>query len=312
MKVGTLFSGGGGFDIGARAAGAELAWGVEYDSAICDVYRQNLGDHVINERLQFVDPRTLSGVDLLHASPPCPNFSNVKRDARETQGDIDLANKVAEFIEVLQPKFFTLENVYQYRNSKSWALICKALHASGYKFDYWHLCAADYGVPQTRRRMIAIARRDGVKPMLPPATHAENPVPGLFGTESKWISWYSGATNILSSLQTWEPSKRVKNYLPCNMPDIALVNTKDTNFKSKPNIVFSKCKPSFSITSSHGLTGVAVYKHGDFYKSNIALQSHIQTFPSWYKFMCSDTLANRIIGNAVPPLLAQHIVESLV
>lgn len=221
--VATLFSGGGGFDIGAKAAGYRPIWGIEYIPEIAAVYATNIGDHIIVESLLNVDPAHLERPKLLHASPPCQNASNAKGDKGETEGDRELARKVAHFISILKPKFFTLENVYFYRTFDSWKhIIAKALHNNGYSFDYWHVNSADYGVPQTRKRMIVIARRDGRKAMLPKGTHEEEPAPSLFGTAKRWDTWYDSTIDLLPTLPDdkfapWQLERLPENLKPNTM-----------------------------------------------------------------------------------------------
>ena len=57
--IATLFSGGGGFDLGAIAAGLTDVWGLEYDLEIAKVYRDNIG-FCINEDILKVDPRAIA------------------------------------------------------------------------------------------------------------------------------------------------------------------------------------------------------------------------------------------------------------
>lgn len=111
-----------------------------------------------------------------------------------------MAEAVIRFIEAKQPQIFTLENVYFYRKFKSFKKIIKVLHNLGYAFKYWHICVADWGVPQTRNRLILIARRDGVRPSLPPATHAQNPKQTLFGSLQKWVGWYASIEDLIPTL----------------------------------------------------------------------------------------------------------------
>ena len=157
MKHGSLFTGFGGWDVGARAAGFDLAWGVEYIPEIAAVANANLGGHVRVGDILDMDPTTFEQVDALHVSPPCPNFSVAKTGRGETENDIALGRKVAEFIMVHRPRIFTLENVWGYRHSESWVIILETLNSLGYWFDMAHVNAADFGVPQTRKRMIVRA-----------------------------------------------------------------------------------------------------------------------------------------------------------
>lgn len=306
---GSFFSGGGGADVGAVAAGWQPLFANEYDQRIAAVYVQNLGDHMVAGNLLDLDVRSFPRVRWFHASPPCPNFSTAKTDAEETANDLALAKQTAAYIVHHLPDLVTIENVYGYRNSKSWRIIARAFQNHGYLFNYWHVCMADYGVPQTRHRMIAIARRDGVMPQLPPATHAKNPQPTLFGDGLRWwVGWYE-ATKHLPLGEKWQPVERVACLYPQQMPYIALVNTKDTNFGSKPRIVFSEKEPSFSITVQYGLCGVIIYKDGEHYRTTARHQARFQSFPDGYQLPESNSLACRIIGNAVPPLFMQRMGE---
>lgn len=184
--IATLFGGFGGVDIGAMAAGLEPAWSIEYDAAVADVARTNLRHRVHVADLMDCDPTDFEAVDVLHASPPCPNFSVANANSSETALDLALAHKVAEFVTVLQPRIFTLENVWAYRHSRSWATIEDALHGAGYWLHVDHVNCADYGVPQTRRRMIVRAIRGGFVPYLPEA--------------QPWIGWYAAVKDLLDTL----------------------------------------------------------------------------------------------------------------
>jgi len=147
-----LFHGFGGSAIGASQAGYRPLWGIERDPDLAAVARQNLGDHIIIADILDVDPAGLERPDLLHASPPCPSFSVANARGRESPHDIALARRVAGFIEALQPRLFTLENVWRYRGSQSWAVIRDTLYRLGYWVDAALVNAADYGAPATRWR----------------------------------------------------------------------------------------------------------------------------------------------------------------
>ena len=117
---GDWFTGFGGMTLGAIDARLTVVFGAEYDPKIAEVYRLNIGDHIRVCNLLEVDVSEFPRVDVFHASPPCPNFSNAKTNGKETENDIALSAKVAEYIAYHLPDVFTLENVYKYRQSKSW------------------------------------------------------------------------------------------------------------------------------------------------------------------------------------------------
>jgi len=199
--IGTLFGGFGGVDIGAISAGLNIAWSIEYDPKIAAVARQNLGEHVIAANILDIDPTTLPAVDVLHASPPCPNFSQAKQGGTETAADIALANKLAQFIDALRPRIFTLENVAAYRRSASWSFIRERLYECGYWLDVAIVNAADFGVPQTRKRMIVRALRGSWVPMLP------QPEP--------WIGWYAALYDLIPTL----PDAKLANWQIKRLPE---------------------------------------------------------------------------------------------
>ena len=186
--------------IGARAAGFDVLFGVEYDPDLAVVYRANLGDHVAVADVTTLNMADLPRVDVFHASPPCTNASVANANGGESPQDLAMAQAVCRYIMAKQPDIVTLENVYQYRNFESWHEIARTLLAEGYTYNYWHVNMANYGVPQTRKRMIVVARRDNKTPQLPEQTHAENPTPGLFGTKARWVSWYEAVEDLIPTL----------------------------------------------------------------------------------------------------------------
>jgi DNA (cytosine-5)-methyltransferase 1 len=190
--IATLLSGGEGVGVGARAAGLHHLWGIEIDDAVAGVARDN-GFNVITAAIQDIDPHTLEAPDVLHASPECQNASNAKHDPevssleeKETRLDVEIAGCIVRYLEVLQPRVFTLENVFGYRRFQSFRTIMVALARLGYFADVQHLNAADFGVPQTRRRLILRAVRGGLVPQLP------QPEP--------WVGWYEAIEDLIPTL----------------------------------------------------------------------------------------------------------------
>jgi DNA (cytosine-5)-methyltransferase 1 len=205
--ISTIFSGGEGVGVGARMAGLVHLWGIEIDDSIAQVARDNHFDTITADVLT-VDPRHLQVPDILHASPVCTRASVANAEGEESELDIDAAKKTAEFITVMRPKYFMLENVYPYRHFQSFKLICDALRQTGYSFDYWHLNSADYGVPQTRRRLVLVARLDGgnnrIKKPIPthhnPTNINDNQMT-LFAPNTKsWVGWYEAVEDLIPFL----------------------------------------------------------------------------------------------------------------
>jgi DNA-cytosine methyltransferase len=206
---GSLFTGFGGADIGAAAAGFTSLWGVEYMADIAGVANSNLGNHVRVADVLACDPRDFAPVDLLHASPPCPNFSVAKTGREETAHDIAMADKVAEFIRVLRPRFVTIENVPQYAKAQSYKRILDSLAEMGYFYDAQVLNAADYGVPQTRKRLIVRAVHGGFVPHLPA------PMP--------WIGWYAAIADMIGTLPASQFAEWQLKRLPESLRESVIV-----------------------------------------------------------------------------------------
>jgi len=97
-KYGDYFTGFGGVTIGAKAAGLDVLFGVEFDADLAAVYRRNLGDHVRVEDVTTIDLATLPAVDVFHASPPCTNASVANANAGESPLDLAMARAVCAYI----------------------------------------------------------------------------------------------------------------------------------------------------------------------------------------------------------------------
>ncbi len=192
------FAGFGGFSLALREAGFDVIE-VEIEPRIARVNRHNGGYVIIKDLLNIV-PRDYMGYSLAQFSPPCTRISGANAKASEAEIDLILARKICEFISVARPRYFVLENVTQYQWSLSWLLIWYTLLECGYGVDAWNLNSADYGVPQSRRRMIVIARRDGRQPAKPWPTHSKN---GDMFTRP-WVTWYDAVEDLIPGLERGE------------------------------------------------------------------------------------------------------------
>lgn len=181
----TLFSGGELAGVGARSLGYEHIGGVEYDPKIAEVARAN-GFPVTVADILDVDPRSFDRPNVLHASPVCTRASVANAKRGESPLDIAMGEKTSEFIQVLLPDRFTLENVQQYMKFEAFKGILRTLDENGYFYDYQVVNAADFGVPQTRRRLILRAVRGGWVPRLP------EPV--------RWVGWYEAIEDLIPTL----------------------------------------------------------------------------------------------------------------
>jgi len=177
------------------------------------MYKLNVGPHILCSKVedatisQMLDMTGGVMPDVYHASPSCRQASQANSNKGETQGDIDSAVAIAMNIKSIKPKVFTLENVRGYRHFVSFKLIVKTLKLLGYKVQYRVVCAADYGVPQTRYRLMLVATRADMPSFdWPEPTHHDGPyqeTQTLFGLEvvSPWVGWYEAIEDLIPTLE---------------------------------------------------------------------------------------------------------------
>ena len=203
----TLFSGGGLSALGARQAGYDLVGAVEYDEKIAAVYSDNLGGHVTVGKVEDVSPAPYIGIDALLASPVCTRMSIANAGRGETDVDRIAAEGVCRWLRVARPKAFVMENVTQYRDSDSYRRVMATLYKLGYLCTDDTVNSADYGVPQTRKRMIVRALLGEMPPKLTPTHYnpkAASTDGGLFEEDTRgllpWVGWYAAIEDILDTL----------------------------------------------------------------------------------------------------------------
>lgn len=193
-----LFSGVGGLTCGLRDAGFEVVGAIELDDLAAEGYRLNhpsvkLLQKDIREvrvaefmREVDIDPGEL---DLLAGCPPCQAFSTLRslnggRRVRDKMSR-DLILEFMRFVRGLKPKAIMLENVPRLRKDKRLDAVRRELHQLGYHVICDVLNAADYGVPQRRRRMILIASLQG-EPAFAPKDRSHRSVRDAIKEADKW------------------------------------------------------------------------------------------------------------------------------
>ena len=164
VKVGSLFSGIGGIDLGFAQAGFEIAWANDLDAAACKTYRNNFPNTILIEGdVRNIDPHTLSDIDVLVAGFPCQPFSvmGYRRGFNDPRGNLFF--EIARFIDEKKPRVVFLENVQnlmEHDNGKTFLVIYNALAQFGYSVKYKVINATDINIPQHRARIFIVAFRD--------------------------------------------------------------------------------------------------------------------------------------------------------
>lgn len=195
MKAIDLFCGCGGISAGLREAGFDVLAGVDVEPQYLATFSHNFPNALsLKTDISKLDPKEFMDqlglkrgeLDLLSGGPPCQGFSkNVPRKYRFLEDpNNQLIRSFLDYVDVIRPRCVIMENVAEMKNGfeKSYTdEIFDRLSSSGYEIAHGVLNAADFGVPQRRRRAFFLASRDGTAPPLPCPTHfSKNGDEGLF------------------------------------------------------------------------------------------------------------------------------------
>ncbi|TQR30978.1 DNA (cytosine-5-)-methyltransferase [Campylobacter sp. MIT 99-7217] len=164
MKLGSLFAGIGGIELGFKKAGFKTAWGIELDSKACITYKANHKHKIINEDISKIDLNSLEDIEILSAGFPCQAFSiaGYQRGFKDERGNIFF--EILRYLRYFKPRIIFLENVknlLRHDKNKTFAIIKQELEGLGYKLKYEVLNSCEYGnIPQNRERIYIIGFLD--------------------------------------------------------------------------------------------------------------------------------------------------------
>lgn len=340
-RVISLFTGVGGLDFGFEAAGFETAVALEIDRACCRALRANRSWPVIEADIHNVTADDLLATgglergeaDVLIGGPPCQPFSKsgywASGDAKRLADPrADTLSAYLRMLEETQPKAFLLENVYglAYKGKdEGLGRIIDGVEAinrrtgSRYKPSWAVVNAASYGTPQLRERVLIVAARDGTPFAFPAPTHGDPDklAPGLEPYRTTWdalgdLPEQPNEEDLMvggkwAALLPTIPEGQ--NYLWHTRRGGGLPlfgwRTRYWNFLLK----VAKDKPSWTIQAQPGSAT------GPFHWASRKLSSRelarLQTFPDDVVFPASRNEVQRMIGNAVPSLLAEVIAREI-
>lgn len=299
MKVVSLFSGAGGLDLGLIGAGHEIIWANDVDVDSCNTYKLNIGNHIIHGDIEQINLSDIPKSDVVIGGFPCQGFSlaNLRRSPEDSR------NTLYKYFYLLvkqnQPNYFLAENVRGILSLEKGEVIkqiVKDFESAGYRVKYKVFNTANYGVPQSRFRVII----SGTRNCLPEQLDFQFPVE----THSKenWIT----IGNALKSIPEPESlNHNIKNHI-CSKYKVTNRNFTGHR-KTDPN------KPSPTILArGNGKGGVCAIQHPNNHRRMSVRESAlIQTFPIDFEFTGSMTSMYRQIGNAVPVKFALKLGEEL-
>lgn len=344
MNAIDLFAGCGGLSRGFMDAGFDIIVGVDNDQAALNTFAKNHnGAKALNADLSqqetFDEIKKIAGdkeIDVIIAGPPCQGFSLTgPRNFDDKRNKLYLA--VIEMVKQYQPKAFIIENVpgmatlYQGQIKDE---ILKRFRAMGYNIDCNILCAADYGVPQIRKRLIFMGvRKDLGLPKFPeiqftPETYrtcrdAVSDLPSLekdIGSEeseylqeplTEYQKLMRGNCKVLYNHLGTNHTQMVKD-------TIALV-PEGGNYKDLPAGWGESRKFHMAWTRLNGNAPARTVDTGHrnlfHYQYNrvptVRESARMQSFPDDFVFTGTKTQQSRQVGNAVPPLLGKALGDAI-
>lgn len=333
----SLFTGAGGLDYGFEAAGFRTAAALELDERCCETLRRNRSWPVIacdiatvptDELLQTAG-LSVGEADVLIGGPPCQPFSKsgfwVTGEARRL--DDPRATTLEGYMRVLaeaRPRMFLLENVegLSFRGKDEGLQLIHARLAAinsafgtDYRASIATLNAADYGVPQLRRRVFIVGARDGTMFRFPSPTHASSD-----SDQSRYVTAWDALYDLSEpSDPAVSPMGKWADLLP-TIPEGQNYLWHTDRGGGEPLfgwrrrywsflLKLAKNQPSWTIQAQPGPAT------GPFHWGNRRLtmreMARLQTFPDDVEIIGNLADAQRQLGNAVPSLLAEILARAL-
>ncbi|WP_224110829.1 DNA cytosine methyltransferase [Mycobacterium avium] len=308
VRILSLFTGAGGLDLGfegVEGIDVDVVACVDNDPEACKTLRYNRPDWPVFEKdIRDYFPDEVGDVDVVIGGPPCQGFSSAGKGNPDDPRNF-LWKEYFRIVEAVQPRAIVIENVSglkHRRNGDHLSGIMHALESQGYHFAMGVLNAADFGVPQTRRRLFVIGLRDG-EPTLPAPTVEE----------------HATVRDAIADLEgTVKPEL---NHVPNNhAPHVAKRWAKLAPGEVDPNYRRARLDydaPSHTIRAGGGygprgdhLAGFHPPIHPTLPRQlTVREAARIQSFPDDWILQGSKTAQGRQVGNAVPVLLAEAVAE---
>lgn len=341
-KVIDLFAGVGGLSLGFENNGFDIVLANEYDPSIAKAYEENHKDtKMICGDITLLDlHKTFSDyvgiVDVIIGGPPCQGFS--QKGQRKTIHDERnfLFKYYVKVVELVRPLYFVMENVPNLLTAEGGYFkkeIEELFNSMGYQLKMGVLNAADYGVPQNRRRAIIIGKRGDDAPDLPVAKKLKVTIWDAISDlaylnsgegeesqsyrnepQSEYQKKLRAGSNILQNHVATKHSPLALKRLAMIPPNAGKeVLPKEHLTKSIYSGTWTRMRKdeiSVTITTRFDTPSSGKFTH-PFLNRAITVReaARIQSFPDSFQFVGNKGSQMKQVGNAVPPLLAGAIAE---
>jgi DNA (cytosine-5)-methyltransferase 1 len=345
LRLIDLFAGAGGFTLGFCETGRfEPVFANDFNAYAAKTYNANFGDHCLHGDINDLLANgsfQLPEAEVVIGGPPCQGFSLLNKQ-REGDSRKQLWRAFIEVVRRVRPIAFVMENVPGLLASGEFVDIRSHAESMGYVVTAGILNAADYGVPQRRKRAIVLASRIGRVP-LPTPTHCDpQKAPTLFekgllpwetvgraigdlvhpigieirvGQVSPPLDLHFGRTPTKESLARYRcvPEGGNRFDLQKKRPD--LTPRCWIRKKSGGTDLFGRLwqdRPAFTIRTEFFKPEKGRYLHPKQHRPITHREAaRLQSFPDSFTFLGTKIEVAKQIGNAVPPLLAKRVAEVL-
>lgn len=326
----SLFSGAGGLDLGLINAGFNIVFANDILKPAIENYRHNIGEIHAGD-ITKIDPADLPEADVVVGGFPCQPFSNAgnRLGTEDDRGNLYL--EVLKMIESKKPKVVVMENVrglLSMKNKDGSKLIDTIVYLlentePGYKAHVKLLKASDYGVPQNRYRVFIVGIRADIN------VNYHFPEPATYNYDKLSVgSAIEGVEGLPNQDDVWELSPQSQNlirFIPEGgswknipyeeLPDRMKRIRDDMKRYHSPNFYrrFARHEINGTITAAGTPENSGIIHPVENRRYSVREIARIQSFPDDYEFV-GDSVSSmyKVIGNAVPPKLAEVIGKSIV
>ena len=297
FRIASLFAGCGGLDLGFLGGfdflgrhfprtRFDVVWANEINSAACKTYARNLGSHIVCGDIKDEIENIPRNIDLIMGGFPCQDISINGKMLGIRGKRSSLYSYIVEAVKRCRPKAFLAENVGSLllkQNEYSFQKIREDFETLDYNVTYQVYHAENYGVPQTRERIIFIGTRKDLPPFVHPAPTQPSPIT---------------AGEALHDLETMQANREFSH-----------VWSKAAPSGEQGNRKMVKNRPGYTIRAE--CHGNIQFHYRLPRRISMREAARIQSFPDSFVFPCGIRETERQVGNAVPPVLAWHIAEAL-
>ena len=340
IEVVDLFCGIGGLSYGMKTAGFNILAGFDTDWTCKYAYETNTGGHffykdvkeVTGEEIQSLYSKKKNSIRVLAGCAPCQPFSTYAHTNKNKDKDkYNLLYEFGRLVKEVHPDIVTMENVPAIAAFKLKSVLAdfvKVLYEEGYQVDYQVVYCPDYGIPQTRKRLVLLASRLGTIELIPP-THKKEEYVTVRDTIEKLPPLKAGESCPSDPLHRCRALSDVNLRRIKTTPyggswkdwpkELLLDCHKKTSGKSFGSVYGRMVWDEPSPTMTTLCTGIGNGRFGHPVQDRAISAREaalFQTFPLTYRFFPNEkevslSKASRYIGNAVPPKLGEVIAKSI-